>query len=238
MAEATQQAAVVSVRDLTPSVRELVLSPLEQAIHFRPGQWVSLKLPVGERPPLVRAYSTAEPEAASGHLVLVFDRVPQGLGSNYLYTLKAGDRVVLSGPYGNFVAPDPLTRDLVLIGRFTGIVPLRCILRRLFVQPPSHRVTLLYQVPDRAELLYHDEFTVLAARHDRFCYEPLISAADSRERSGAEYQPVLEKLVSMFAGRTDFLPMICGIKTFVRPLRASLMEQGFARREVLVETYD
>ena len=75
MAEATQQAAVVSVRDLTPSVRELVLLPLEQAIHFRPGQWVSLKLPVGARPPLVRAYSTAEPEAASGHLVLVFDQI-------------------------------------------------------------------------------------------------------------------------------------------------------------------
>ncbi|MGH7167379.1 MAG: ferredoxin--NADP reductase [Nitrospiraceae bacterium] len=238
MAEATQQAAVVSVRDVTPSVRELVLSPLEQAIHFRPGQWVSLKLPVGQRPPLVRAYSMAEPETASGHLALVFDRVPQGLGSNYLYTLKAGDRVVLSGPYGNFAAPDPLPKDLVLIGRFTGIVPLRCILRRLFAQPPSHRVTLLYQVPDRAELLYHDEFTDLAARHDRFCYEPMVSEADRREHSGAEYQPVLEKLAALLAGRTDFLPMICGTKAFVRPLRASLMERGFSRRDVSVETYD
>lgn len=238
MAEATQQAAVVSVRDLTPTVRELILAPLEQAIPFKPGQWVSLKLPVGKRPPLVRAYSMAEPETTSGHLVLVFDRVPQGLGSGYLYTLKAGDRVLLSGPYGNFVAPDPLTRDVVLIGRFTGIVPLRCILRRLFAQPPSHRVTLLYLVPGRAELLYHDEFTDLAARHERFHYLPMISDADGGERSGSTYQPVLEKLASLFAGRRDFLPMICGVKAFVRPLRASLMEQGFARRDVVVETYD
>lgn len=238
MPEATQQATVVSVRDLTPSVRELILSPLERAIHFRPGQWVSLKLPVGEHPPLVRAYSMAEPETASGHLVLVFDRVPQGLGSNYLYTLKAGDRVLLSGPYGNFAAPDPLPKDLVLIGRFTGIVPLRCILRRLDAQPPSHRVTLLYQVPSRAELLYHDEFTDLAARHVRFRYEPMVSETDRREHRGAEYQPVLEKLAAIFAGRTDFLPMICGTKAFVRPLRASLTERGFARRDVLVETYD
>lgn len=238
MAEASQQAAVISVRDLTPSVRELILSPLERAIHFRPGQWVSLKLPVGERPPLVRAYSMAEPEAASGHLVLVFDRVPQGLGSNYLYTLKAGDRVPLSGPYGNFAPPDPLPKDLVLIGRFTGIVPLRCILRRLFAQPSSHRVTLLYQVPGRAELLYDDEFADLAARHDRFRYEPMVLEADRGEHSGAEYQPVLEKLAALFPGRTDFFPMICGTKAFVRPLRASLMERGFARKDLLVETYD
>lgn len=238
MADPTQPAAVVGVRDLTHSVRELILSPQEQPVHFRPGQWVSLKLPVGERPPLVRAYSMAEPEAASGRLVLVFDRVPQGLGSNYLYTLKTGDRVTLSGPYGTFAAPEPLPKDLVLIARFTGIVPLRCILRRLFAHPPSHRVTLLYQVPGRAELLYHDEFAQMAARQDFFCYEPLISETDGKEHSGADYQPVFEKLVAMFPGRTDFLPMICGLKAFVRPLRASLMERGFARRDVLVETYD
>jgi NAD(P)H-flavin reductase len=238
VAEATQQAAVVSARDLTPSVRELIFSPLERAIHFRPGQWVSLKLPVGGRPPLVRAYSMAEPEAESGHLVLVFDRVPQGLGSSYLYTLKAGDRVILSGPHGNFAPPEPLPKDLVLIGRFTGIVPLRCILRRIFAQPPPQRVTLLYQMPGRAELLYHEEFTELAAQHDLFRYEPLVSDAEEAEHGGSGYEPVREKLVTMFAGRTDFLPMICGLKAFVRPLRASLMERGFARRDVLVETYD
>ncbi|HET8580464.1 MAG TPA: FAD-binding oxidoreductase, partial [Nitrospiraceae bacterium] len=85
MAQPTQQAQVVSVRSLSPTVRELVLSPLERKIFFRPGQWVSLQLPVGEHPPLVRAYSMAEPEASSGHLVLALDHVPNGVGSGYLF---------------------------------------------------------------------------------------------------------------------------------------------------------
>ena len=107
MAELTQAAAVLSVNDLTPHVRQLVLLPTVQNIAFQPGQWVSLKLPIGAKPPLNRAYSMAAPGTPSGELTLIFDRVPGGVGSNYLYTLKPGDNTQLSGPYGNFTLPMP-----------------------------------------------------------------------------------------------------------------------------------
>jgi len=61
MAEPTQRAKVMRARMLSPTVHELTLIPLESKISFKPGQWVSLKLPVGERQPLTRAYSMAEP---------------------------------------------------------------------------------------------------------------------------------------------------------------------------------
>lgn len=61
MAEPTQSATVLSVKDLTPHVRQLVLLPKAQKILFLPGQWISLQLPVGIKPPLNRAYSLAEP---------------------------------------------------------------------------------------------------------------------------------------------------------------------------------
>src|SRR5439155_10878377 len=122
MGEPTQRANVTRARMLSPPVRELVLMPLESKITFKAGQWVSLKLPVGERQPLTRAYSMAEPESSSGELVLVFDRVPGGLGSGYLSSIQEGDDLVLAGPYGNFTVPLPLTIDLVLVARFTGIV--------------------------------------------------------------------------------------------------------------------
>ena len=95
MAVETQRAEVMSIRDLSPSVRELILSPLEHKISFKPGQWISLHLPVGEHPPLVRAYSMAEPQSPTGCLVLAFDRVPKGLGSGYLFMLKEGDKWVM-----------------------------------------------------------------------------------------------------------------------------------------------
>ena len=117
-----------------PTVRQLVLLPTVQNIMFQPGQWVSLKLPVGAKPPLNRAYSMAAPGTPSGELTLIFDRVPGGVGSNYLYTLKPGDAIQLSGPYGNFTLPQQLDRDLLLVARYTGLVPIRCMLKQLYAQ--------------------------------------------------------------------------------------------------------
>jgi len=235
MAQPTQQAQVIRVRALSPAVRELVLCPLERKISFRPGQWVSLQLPVGEHPPLVRAYSMAEPETPSGHLVLAFDHVPKGLGSGYLVTLKEGDRVVLSGPYGNFAVPQPLTKDLVFIARYTGIVPIRCMIKHLFAAPLSREMTLIYGGPARAELIYHDEFTALSAAQTFFHYVPTI--LNGKEADG-ESRPEGELVASLLADRRDFSPVICGVKAFVRPLRTYFTERGLERREILVETYD
>lgn len=236
MKEPTQPAQVMSVRPLTPHVRELVLAPLERSISFKPGQWVSLKLPVGTHPPLNRAYTMAEPEQPSGYLTLVYDLVPGGLGSQYLATLKAGDRVPLSGPYGNFVLPDPSTKELLLIARYSGIVPFRCMLTHLFSRVPDRRVTLLYSAPGQAELVYHDEFTALASRQNRFRYVPIACAPDTP--SHAEVEALIEQLKPILADGRPVIPMICGIKAFVRPLRTFFTEQGFDRGEVRIETYD
>ena len=132
MAEPIQPATVLSATDLTPHVRQLVIKPKTAKIAFEPGQWVSLQLPVGPKPPLTRAYSMADPSSPYGELTLVFDLVPHGLGSNYLHQVKSGDELTLSGPYGRFILPETLDRELILIGRYTGLVPMRCLLKQLF----------------------------------------------------------------------------------------------------------
>jgi phenol hydroxylase P5 protein len=236
MGEPTQRAKVQAMRLLSPGVRELVLLPLESKISFRPGQFVSLKLPVGERPPLTRAYSMAEPESSSGELVLAFDRVPGGLGSEYLFTLKEGDEVLAAGPYGNFTVPSSPTPDLVFIARFTGIVPIRCIIRHLCAARLSRKVVLIYGAPSRAEQIYHDEFVELAARDPAFRYLPTVLHGSGP--AGAESRSEMDLVASLWAGRKDFLPMVCGTKAFVRPFKTYLAELGFARKEAKYETYD
>ncbi len=233
MAEPTQDAEVVRTRQLTPHVHELILRPSSHSISFKPGQWVSLKLPVGDHPPLNRAYTMAEPESASGHLTLVFDCVPGGLGSTYLTMLRTGDCVLLSGPYGNFTLPDPPARHLVLIARYTGVVPFRCMLTQLFSRKTAPSITLLYSGPDKSELVYHDEFTTFAAQHRQFRYVPVVS-----HNLEAEVTTVLATLHSLFETKRDLTLMICGIKAFVRPVRAYFAELGFERKAVRVETYD
>ena len=234
MAELIQQATVLSVTDLTPHVRQLVLLPQTQKVGFRPGQWVSLKLPVGAKPPLNRAYSMAAPSTTSGELTLVFDRVIGGLGSGFLYQLKPGDMVPLSGPYGNFTIPEALDRELLLIARYTGLVPIRCILKQLYAQRQTGSVLLIAVAPAENELLFHQELLTLAVTNSGLRYLPLVAAGG--EQQGVDL--TLSMLRPLIDDAPKVIPMLCGTKAFVRPLRAYLVGAGYDRKEVKTETYD
>lgn len=234
MAEYIQLARVLSTISLTPQVRQLVLLPTEQPISFEPGQWVSLKLPVGPKPPLNRAYSMAAPRTNSGELTLVLDQVMGGLGSSYLWQIKPGEEVMLSGPYGNFLLPTQTDRDVLLIARYTGLVPIRCMLKQLYAQQYREPVLLIAVAPSEEELLFHQELLTLAVTHRGFRYLPLVAAGG--EQQGVDL--TLSMLRPLIEGAGKVIPMICGTKAFVRPLRAYFVEAGYDRKEVKTETYD
>jgi ferredoxin-NADP reductase len=234
MAELTQAATVLSVNDFTPHTRQLVLLPTVQNIAFQPGQWVSLKLPVGAKPPLNRAYSMATPGTPSGELTLIFDRVPDGVGSNYLYTLKPGDTTQLSGPYGNFTLPMSLDRELILIARYTGLVPIRCMLKHLYAQRQTATILLVTVAPEENELLFHQELLTMAMTHPGFRYLPLVAAGGGQQ----DVDLTLSMLRPLIDNAPKVIPMLCGTKGFVRPLRAYFVEAGYDRKEVKTETYD
>jgi ferredoxin-NADP reductase len=234
MAELTQPATVLSITDLTPHVRQLILLPKTQKIVFQPGQWVSLQLPVGIKPPLNRAYSLAEPPSPTGQLTLVFDRVPHGTGSSYLYGLKTGDELLLSGPYGKFVLPSSFDRDLLLISRYTGLVPIHCMLKQLTASGSLPHATLIAVSPTEDEWLYHNELLALAARHLSFRYMPVAVNGTDQE----VVEATVKLLRPLVTDRPKVTPLLSGIKGFVRPLRAFLIETGYKRKEVKTESYD
>ena len=234
MAELTQLATVLSVTDLTPHVRQLVVKPKTTKISFQPGQWVSLKLPVGPKPPLNRAYSMADPSSPYGELTLVFDRVPDGLGSNYLYQLKSGDEITLSGPYGNFILSPTLDRELILIARYTGLVPMRCLLKQVFSKKIHVPVLLIAVAPGEEEVLFHQEWLTMAIQYPSFRYLPLIAQTGEAEA----VEKTLSMLMPLVRDQPKVIPMLCGTKAFIRPLRAYFMEGGYDRKEVKIETYD
>lgn len=233
MAEVTQPATVLAVTDLTPKVRQLVLKPKARKVSFQPGQWVSLKLPVGSKPPLNRAYSLADVSSPYGELTLVFDRVPDGLGSNYLYKLRSGDEVLLSGPYGNFILPQPLDRELLLIGRYTGLVPMRCLLKQMFFSKIQTPVLLIAVAPNEDEVLFHEEWLTMAIQHPSFRYLPLVTQNGESEA----VDKTVAMLTPLVQGQPKVIPMLCGTKAFVRPLRGYFTEGGYDRKEVRIETY-
>lgn len=234
MAELTQPATVLAVTDLTPHVRQLVVKPKTRKISFQPGQWVSLKLPVGPKPPLNRAYSIADPSSPYGELTLVFDRVPGGLASTYLYGLRSGDEVSLSGPYGKFVLPHPLDQELLLIARYTGLAPMRCLLKQMFFSKIQTPVLLIAVAPGEDEVLFHQEWLTMAMQYPSFRYLPLVVQNGESEA----VEKTLSMLTPLVSGQPKVVPMICGTKAFVRPLRAYFIKEGYDRKDVKIETYD
>jgi len=219
-------ATVIEARFLSPQVREIVLAPSEP-LDYVPGQWLSLRLPVGEHPPLVRAYTLALPPAPDGHIVLCFDRVEGGLGSEYLWHIPRGAAVEYSGPMGNFVLTDG-PENRLFVARFTGIVPFRAMLHQMAQEGTERPVGLIYAAVSEAERVYHEELMDLAARFAWFSYVPVEDDLDS----------VTAAIRSHTGPLTPFAPMVCGVREFTLPVRGFLMETfGFDRRAVKVENY-
>ncbi|MBX3237050.1 MAG: hypothetical protein KF814_12935 [Nitrospiraceae bacterium] len=232
MSEQAQLAEIRSVTTLTTHTRQLILRPIERPLSFQPGQWISLQLPIGDRPPLNRAYSLAAPPSDNGDLCLVFDHVPDGLASTYLCGLQPGARFPFSGPYGRFVLPELQGKRLLLLGRYSGLVPLRCMIRAMADRQNLPRTTLIAHAPSPDEHLYHEEFTALAKTNPNFTYEAVVN-----EPAGT-LDGTLAKVRQLVNGDRACVPMIAGIRAFAHPLRELFLELGFDRKEVKLETYD
>lgn len=231
----TVSAVVSDVRQVAPRVIELRLNPPEPRLDFAPGQWLSVHLPVGEKPPLVRAYSLAAPPAPSGELTLCLDLVPGGLGSEYLFQVRPGDTLRFAGPLGRFTCSpeEAAARPFLWVARFTGIVPFRAILADLAAGriTPSG-ITLLYCGASLDELPYLEELRAVAEAREWFALRECLDSGGAGPPDAA--LRVLPGLVRL----PDLQPMVCGKRDFVRPVREALQELGFERRTVRCESYD
>src|SRR6185437_455311 len=125
MAIGSFQARVSQVRDLTHDVRELELTlcaPKE--IIFKAGQFISFDVPKEGYPyPATRPYSIASPPLISDRVLLLFNLVPGGPGSTYLFSLREGNTVSFKGPAGSFYLREDPSKRVLLVATGTGIAP-------------------------------------------------------------------------------------------------------------------
>jgi Na+-transporting NADH:ubiquinone oxidoreductase subunit F len=134
--------------------------------------------------PVYRAYSMANtptedllrftiriatpPPGAGGDL-------PPGVGSSYVFSLKPGDQVVLSGPFGEFFIKET-RREMCFIAGGAGMAPMRShIFDQLSRVQTNRRVTFWYGARSRAEMIYDAEFRRLAEQFPNFTYTVALS---------------------------------------------------------------
>ena len=133
---------------------------------------------------VVRAYSMANYPEEKGIIMLNVriaspppnaDDVPPGIMSSYIFNLKAGDKVMISGPFGEFFAKDT-DKEMVFIGGGAGMAPMRShIFDQLGRIKTKRKITFWYGARSLREMFYTEDFDKLAAEHDNFTWHVALS---------------------------------------------------------------
>ena len=139
--------------------------------------------------PIFRAYSMAN-HPAEGNIVMLnirvatppWDRannkwmeVNPGICSSYVFSRKPGDKVTISGPYGEFFI-NPTDREMVYIGGGAGMAPLRSHIFHLFhTEKTDRKVSYWYGGRSKRELFYTDQFRKIEEEFPNFKYNIALS---------------------------------------------------------------
>jgi len=103
------------------------------------------------------------------------DTVPPGIVSSYIFGLKPGDEVTVSGPFGNFFAKDS-DREMIFIGGGVGMAPMRShTLDQLLRLKSTRKISFWYGARNVREILYRQEFERLEEEHANFSWHVALS---------------------------------------------------------------
>lgn len=219
-------ATVRRVRDLTHDVRELDLCLVEPPrMAFKAGQFVSFEVGRNEKQQeLIRPYSIASPPSSPGVLTLLFNLVPGGPGSTYLFGLKEGDATQFKGPAGNFRLRDDPARDHLFVATGTGIAPIRAMLLALFEKNAACSVTLFWGLRSQRDLYYQDELAAWAKAHPNFSFVTTLSRPEDgwRGERGRVTRLVDERIASV----QNLSVYLCGNSGMLDDVTAILQKNG------------
>jgi Na+-transporting NADH:ubiquinone oxidoreductase subunit F len=134
--------------------------------------------------PVLRAYSMASyPEEKEIMLNVRIatpppradESVPPGKMSSYIFSLKPGDKCIVSGPYGEFFAKDT-DAEMVFVGGGAGMAPMRShIFDQLRRLKSKRKMTFWYGARSKREMFYVEDFDMLAKENSNFTWNVALS---------------------------------------------------------------
>ncbi|MFT6142496.1 MAG: Na+-transporting NADH:ubiquinone oxidoreductase subunit F [Myxococcota bacterium] len=170
-----------------------------------------------------RAYSMAN-HPAEGNIVMLNVRiatpprgldVPPGIASSYIFNLKPGDPVVVSGPYGDFHI-NRTQREMIYIGGGAGMAPLRSHLFHIFhtEKDRSRKVSYWYGARSMREMFYMEQFEEIEKEFENFEFNLALSNPMPEDNwegyQGFIHQVLLDEYLSKHEAPEDCEYYICG----------------------------
>ncbi|MBT8079168.1 MAG: NADH:ubiquinone reductase (Na(+)-transporting) subunit F [Gammaproteobacteria bacterium] len=201
--------------------------------------------------PAYRAYSMANYPLERGRIILnvriatppagAGDKIPPGQLSSYIFGLKTGDEVTISGPYGEFFAKDT-DNEMVFIGGGAGMAPMRShIFDQLKRLNSRRKMTFWYGARSLKEAFYVDEFDTLAADHDNFSWHLVLSEPLPEDNwdgpVGFIHAVLLREYLAKHPAPEDCEYYICGPPMMNAAVITMLEELGVTRDHILLDDF-
>ncbi len=232
-----QKGIVQRIEHVTPNTSRYWLElPETPSFSFKPGQFVTLDLPIHEqRNKRWRSYSIASAPDGSNIIELVIVHLEQGLGSRYMLdNVTVGSELTLRGPQGVFVLPEQLDKDLILVCTGTGIAPFRSMLHYIHQQQIPHgNIHLVFGTRTQQDMLYAAEMKALETQLSNFRYHAALSRENWEGHIGYVH-PVYEQIC---ADKQPALFMLCGWRPMIDEAKAKLLETGYSSKDIHIEIY-
>ncbi len=246
-----------------PKYDRIAFSDMEVDEPFR-ADWDRMKmwdLVTTNPEPTFRAYSMAN-HPAEGNIIMLniriatppFDRatgafmkVNPGICSSYVFSRKPGDKVTISGPYGEFFLPDNLsdTQELIFIGGGAGMAPMRSHLMHLFkTEKTSRRVSFWYGARALKEAPYVDEFRAIERDFPNFSFnlaldrpDPEADAAGEKYTPGFVHNVLYENYLKNHQDPEDCIYLMCGPPMMIASVVKMLDSLGVPSENILYDNF-
>ena len=216
--------------------------------------------------PTIRAYSMASYPAEKGIIKLnvriatpPFDRtqpkgvfkfvpgVPPGVASTFVFSRKPGDKVWISGPYGEFLLPkdDPKDQEYVFVGGGAGMAPLRSHIMHLFKTLKTEReVHFFYGARALVEAFYLEDFAEIEKEFPNFHFhlaldrpDPAADAAGVKYTAGFVHNVMNETYLKNHEAPEDIKYFMCGPPMMTKCVTDLLDSLGVAPENILFDNF-
>ncbi|MEC9437140.1 MAG: NADH:ubiquinone reductase (Na(+)-transporting) subunit F [Candidatus Neomarinimicrobiota bacterium] len=198
-----------------------------------------------------RAYSMAN-HPAEGNIIMLnvriatpppalWDQVPPGIASSYIFNLKKGDKVTISGPFGEFFAKDT-KREMLYLGGGAGMAPMRSHLFDLLdTKKTDRKITFFYGARSAREMFYHDDFLKLEKEHPNFKYivglsEPM-PEDDWKGPTGFIHNVALEEYLKDHDDPSEIEYYMCGPPMMIDACDKMLYDLGVERDMIAYDSF-
>lgn len=205
----------------------------------------------------IRAYSMAN-HPAEGNIVMLniriatppFDRatgtwaqgIKPGICSSFIFSLKAGDKVNVSGPYGDFHILET-KREMLYVGGGAGMAPLRSHLLHLLqtLKTSDRTITYWYGARSKREIFYEEDFRALEKQYPNFKFNIALSEPQKEDNwtgyTGFIHQVIQDEYLAKHEAPEDIEYYMCGPGPMAKAVEQMLWNQGVPREMLMFDDF-